>query len=382
MQNKPISEALPFHSFVIRRRGVTLPRLAAALTAVLGVAVLAGWALDLRWLKSVLPGAVEMKANTAAGLLLAGGALFILPGRPSRSMQWFGQALALVTTVLGLATLGEYLFGWQLHIDELLFRDIGNAYNLIRGRMSPYSAIGFAAIGFALAALRRPAMRLPVWLATALVVGIGALSFLGYLWNVSELVSDRWLPPVAVHTAVGFILLGVGALRAHWRPVPRQGRRPKVLARVEAKIVSGFIVALILLLVGGGYTYRHNVEFANDLQWAVHTQEVRAALADLDALIADTGSAQRDYIVTGKKGHRDSFAVLTAATSEQQKLIERLVVDSPGQTKRFAALEQLIAQHAEILAQTIDVFEKQGFAAARNQMVSGQGGQLMQSVRA
>ena len=269
MQNKPISEALPFHSFVIRRRGVTLPRLAAALTAVLGVAVLAGWALDLRWLKSVLPGAVEMKANTAAGLLLAGGALFILAGRPSRSMQWFGQALALVTTVLGLATLGEYLFGWQLHIDELLFRDTGNAYNLIRG----------------------PAMRRPVWLATALVVGIGALSFLGYLWNVSELVSDRWLPPVAVHTAVGFILLGVGALRAHWRPVPRQGRRPKVLARVEAKIVSGFIVALILLLVGGGYTYRHNVEFANDLEWAVHTQEVRAALADLDALIADTGAA-------------------------------------------------------------------------------------------
>ena len=60
-----------------------LPQLAAVLTAVLGLLVLAGWAFAIPVLKSVLPGAVEMTANTAVGLVLAACALFIRCDRPS-----------------------------------------------------------------------------------------------------------------------------------------------------------------------------------------------------------------------------------------------------------------------------------------------------------
>jgi len=41
---------------------------------------------DVPVLKSVLPGAVEMTANTAVGLVLAACALFILCGRSSPSL--------------------------------------------------------------------------------------------------------------------------------------------------------------------------------------------------------------------------------------------------------------------------------------------------------
>jgi hypothetical protein len=68
-----------------------LVRLVAVLTSALGVIVLAGWAFDLPLLKSVLPGVVEMKANTAVGLVLAGCALFILGDRPSPAASAFGQ---------------------------------------------------------------------------------------------------------------------------------------------------------------------------------------------------------------------------------------------------------------------------------------------------
>jgi hypothetical protein len=64
-----------------------LVRLVAVLTAALGVIVLAGWAFGLPFLKSVLPGAVEMKADTAVGLVLAGCALYILGDRPSPPRQ-------------------------------------------------------------------------------------------------------------------------------------------------------------------------------------------------------------------------------------------------------------------------------------------------------
>src|ERR1019366_5604479 len=117
-----------------------LPRLAAVIAAVLGLIALAVWAFDVHLLKSVLPGAVEMKANTALGLVLAGCALFILEHRPSSALQRVAQTLALAVAALGLATLCQYVFGWQLGIDELLFRDTPGRYNLIPGRMSLFTA--------------------------------------------------------------------------------------------------------------------------------------------------------------------------------------------------------------------------------------------------
>lgn len=60
-----------------------IPRITSLLCAALGAFVLAGWVFGIPWIKSVLPGAVEMKANTAVGLLLAGIALNLLNGEPS-----------------------------------------------------------------------------------------------------------------------------------------------------------------------------------------------------------------------------------------------------------------------------------------------------------
>ena len=104
-----------------------LVRLAAVLTAALGVIVLAGWAV------------------------------FILGIRPSPPLQRLAQALALAVGALGLATLGEYPFGWQLGIDEWLFRDTASAFNVNPGRMSPYGAVAFVLLGAGtLLATRRP----------------------------------------------------------------------------------------------------------------------------------------------------------------------------------------------------------------------------------
>ena len=59
------------------RRCSRVSRAAAAAVAVLGFAVLLGWALDLQVLKSILPDHVTMKANTAFCFLLAGIALLL-----------------------------------------------------------------------------------------------------------------------------------------------------------------------------------------------------------------------------------------------------------------------------------------------------------------
>ncbi len=55
-----------------------LARIAGTLAGVMGLVVLSGWLLNVPMLKSVFPGLVTMKANTALGLAMGGSAVAFL----------------------------------------------------------------------------------------------------------------------------------------------------------------------------------------------------------------------------------------------------------------------------------------------------------------
>src|ERR1700736_4530110 len=115
-------------------------RVAATVTTLFGLVALAGWVFHIPTLTSVLPGAVQMKANTAVALILCGAALMIVADRAAVHVERMARGFALAAVVIGLATLAEYVFGWQLGIDELLVKDSDVfTYNVFRGRMSPFS---------------------------------------------------------------------------------------------------------------------------------------------------------------------------------------------------------------------------------------------------
>ncbi|MEK7674575.1 MAG: hypothetical protein AAB676_01905 [Verrucomicrobiota bacterium] len=79
-------------------------------SALVGVAVLAGWWFQVPVLKSILPGVVSMKPNTALALVLGGTALALLAGTPvSPRRARTGQWLALLVALIGGLTLGEFL---------------------------------------------------------------------------------------------------------------------------------------------------------------------------------------------------------------------------------------------------------------------------------
>ena len=353
-----------------------LPQLAAVMTAIMGVIALAGWSFSSPLLKSVLPGAVEMKANTAVGLILSACALFILGNGPTRFQQYVAQAVALMVALLGLATLGEYLFGWQLGIDELLFSDSAGVYESFSGRMSPYSAVTFSMIGLGLAVLPWRALRPPAYLLSILVMAIGAVSFLGYLWNAAEIVTDQILPPVAVNTAVAFALLGGGMFHLSWTGKPKHTTRTPF----ENRILAGFISAFVLLLVVGGYTYRSNAAYVESSHWVSHTQEVRAVLGELYSAISDVESVQRSYLLTGNISYKKKYAQLTGVVGDVNEGLARLVADNPVQMVNLIKLDQLIERRIDSLEKHLAVFEHQGLAAAKGSITHDDGITTMQQI--
>ena len=187
----------------------------AGAAGLLGLTVLAGWIWDVDPLKSILPGLVAMKANTAVGIALAGASLWLPTVRRTHgTLRWIGRAAAGLTLLLGLLTLSQDVFGWHLGIDQLLFREPeGTSFTAHPGRMSWLTALDFALLGSALLLLdlRRAALAVQ---GLAMVAGLAALLSIGrYLVGEPGFLAGT-ATPVALHTALGFLMLAMGVMAA------------------------------------------------------------------------------------------------------------------------------------------------------------------------
>ncbi|HEV7574884.1 MAG TPA: ATP-binding protein [Caldimonas sp.] len=358
---------------------VQVVAVAAGFTALLGAIVLLGWAIDAPALRSVIRGAVEMKANTALGLIASAAALWItVAPRSAKQLPRLAPLLAASVVSLGLATLAEYALGVSFGIDELLVRDTGAAFNQAKGRMSPYTASAFAALGLAIAGLRYRAAASAVRVLAGLVVAVGVVSLLGYFWNASEIVSDRLAPPVAVNTALGFIVLGAAIWFASVRPeLPRR----RVRSRIEAMVLSGFVPAVLVLVVGGGYTYKSGAKFADASRWIVHSQRVSAQLDQLYAAMSDAETAQRDYVLTGRSEFEREFRDDVAKARDRAEALRLLIQDDPSQVARFELLGRLSEGRIASLEDVNAVFRSRGEAAARAAVAAEAAPALMRKVR-
>ena len=186
------------------------PGVAATLVMAIGALVLAGWIFNIALLKSVLPGMVAMKPNTAFCFIFAGGALYVLSrfNIDFRVRTKLASGLALVPLTLGFITLLEHFFGRNLWIDNWLGWLIPTPF---QGRMSALSGLNFVLIGGALTLAdwvtprgHRPAQYLA--LATA------ALAFetlLNYAYGSAFLYLGEYTR-IAVHSAAAFLILSLG----------------------------------------------------------------------------------------------------------------------------------------------------------------------------
>jgi len=218
-------------------------RTAGTMVAFVGCLVLFGWAFDIPALKSIFPGLATMKANTALAFILAGISLWLLrrDGADQRTRR-IAHLCAFGVALIGLLTLSEYLCGWNLGIDQLLFQDSQEAVQTFSpGRMAPATALNFLLLGVSLLLLDRETRGgwRPAQILTLVSALASSLALVGYLYNVQVLYRVSAYSSMALHTALAFTVLGAGILCA--RPDHR------LMATFTSESVGGLMARRLLL---------------------------------------------------------------------------------------------------------------------------------------
>jgi len=293
----------------------------------LGGLVLYGWAFGIEPLKTVFPGLVAMKVNTALGLIFSAASLWLqLPETSPPLRGRIARFLALLVTSIGAATLSEYVFGLNLGIDQLFLKDPQMSYGTTApGLMAPTSAAAFVAIGLALLLLNwktrrghRPSQALS--LCSALITMV-ALS--GYIYHAVALTRILLYTQMAVHTTLCFFLLSIAVFFARPRTsiageLTGQGSG-SMMARRFLPVVFLFPILLGWIRLQGQYKGLYGTEFGLAI-YATANVVVFAVLVWLSARQMNREYAQRNV---AEVEIRELNADLELRVADRTKAVER-----------------------------------------------------------
>ena len=195
-------------------------RAAAGGVVLIGVLVLAGWALDVPELRGLAPGLTAMNpGGTALAFVLAGISLWMRTAPAGGRVRAIGQACAAAVLLIAFIRLGGYFFSWDGGPDQWLFRQQLNLEGAKTGfpnRMAPNTAGASALAGLALLLLDFRIHR-NIWPAQILALAVALVALLaviGYAYSALALTGLEQFIPMALNTAATFGLLSAGILCA------------------------------------------------------------------------------------------------------------------------------------------------------------------------
>jgi hypothetical protein len=186
-------------------------KVASIVTFGVGLMVMFGWFFGIPALKSFLPGVPAMRFNTALSFLLAGSSLWLLQNEEaSHAKKRIGWALAGLVLLISLVTLSEYLFGWNLGIDELFVRDLDSLPDLFPGRMSPIAVLcaGLSSVG-----LLMLGSRISQYFSLT-VICLSLLAIMNYLFDFQTLNRYPEYTYAGMHASVTFLIVSLAIIVA------------------------------------------------------------------------------------------------------------------------------------------------------------------------
>jgi PAS domain S-box-containing protein len=181
------------------------------IVAGIGLAGITGWTFDIEVLKRPFPRLPSINPVSALLFILISLSLFHYCKTTSARMM---LPVGVFSMLIGILKLAEVLLDIRTEVDQLLLfkklktgNEPGHMY-----LMAPSAAFNFLMTGLALVAFKFKSDRALYQPLALIVLLISLFSIVGYLYKVEVFYSVFSYIPMAVHTAVGFLLLSVAML--------------------------------------------------------------------------------------------------------------------------------------------------------------------------
>ena len=228
--------------------------LSGGLAVLLGLAVSGGWAFHSTFLIQIAPNLAPMQRNTAMCFALTGLALLgLVADRPGRTILF-----SALSAIFAGGSLLEYMFSADFGIDQLL----GIAYITTQtsepGRMAPATAVCFLLLAIAFVWAQTRLIRessLVLGITGFLVAAVGATCCIGVLAGTSDAFAWGNLTRVAFHTAIGFMVVGLGVAALAWDRSKRDASNPAWIP-----IGASLLVAIVRFGLWQAFTARHQLK--------------------------------------------------------------------------------------------------------------------------
>ncbi len=150
---------------------------------------------------------------------------------------------------------------------------------------------------------------------------------------------------------------------------------------VSKRLVAGFGLAALTLLLIAGISYRNAGLLIETEGWVAHAHQVRSELVTLLSELKDAETGQRGYVITGEDSYLEPYRSALPAIKATFADLKTLTADNPDQQRRLAALSPLIEKKLSELQQTIDLRKAQGFDAALKVILTNEGKTTMDQIR-
>ena len=332
--------------------------LATIATLFIGLIGIIGWYSHNEYLKSIIPGDVSLKFNTALAFTLSSIVLllFYFPGKTG-TRRHISLILSLAILAIGLLTIIEYFFSINIGIDELFVRDhLRTTAGYYAGRMSPLTAINFSLIGIGLLLLKKEAASAYQFY---YLIGIGFISFLMLI--VFNFITD--IPTfirLSILGAIGFITLTIAIYFA----------QPLLHKKIsfERKLFTGFAAVIVLIILVSVISSYYSDKRISTSELVNHTNLVLRETDQTLSLVKDIESGVRGYMITADSSYLEYFIIAKNTIFGHVEELTELTKDNPEQRPRIDSLSALINKRIDYSTNAIQVRNEKGLAGVQAMM--------------
>lgn len=149
----------------------------------------------------------------------------------------------------------------------------------------------------------------------------------------------------------------------------------------KGKTITGFTLALAILVSVCVLSYRGMARTGQDRDWVTHTNLV---LERLDVILADATeaeSAQRGYIITGDEAYLGAYRNAVETAKQEEQRIRQMTSDNAVQQRAMDGVERLLAEKFDVLERAIETRRAGGLAVASEALSRRADGPRMEQIR-